>query len=674
MLIFIDSQGNVVGRTPGGLTQGSSKANVLQLVAPFPTAIASVSFQLPNGIVLGPGLEDGFGETANEYVMTEAFKIPGYGVGGSELTVFNFTCNKQITALAGNLGIQFFLSIGEIIEGANGEPPVYGGYTISVPMINVPVYNGTRFIPQPTMTADNTDFYSELLEKVSAILTNSQAAVVEADRAIRTADAATQTADNAADIANEVKRRAVLKDPPKDQYGQQTQRIEGTVATDHIIAYYIDAEGVIRAVRGVELLDGAPILIIGSDKNLNDVTYYIKGYKKLDENNNEYLAGIALIGVENSIEGKTNFLGDVEVRGTIYGQRANFTDADIDGNLNVSGNTRGDFAYFNEIGVDDVLNVYGRLNVNGPITSVSQEKLVVKDNIIVTNSDGLSFSSSGIVINKGNGKAYGILYQPAGDLVYIGEGTYSLDNEGKPNFSFDTGEALPLAARSDNFRTDNEIPVFDPRSKSLVPSGKTPSSFVPKSISTAYREAYVNNYGEDGTMRIVQDVQGNPNFGSYTIACRNPKGGMTVTDAINDFDAVNKRTLDKSIANSSSWTEPFNSLDASWLFENKPSEIIMDISIQYKDEPYSLLKYSCIRSHLIRGTQPVQGRNAYLSTSTVMVITDSEDDSLVNDEVGYLLFQKSFSGISASFTTVQSTQMFTEGDCNFEVKVIMYKE
>lgn len=624
MLIFIDSQGNVVGRTPGGLTQGSSKANVLQLVAPFPTAIASVSFQLPNGIVLGPGLEDGLGETADEYVMTEAFKIPGYGVGGSELTVFNFTCNKQITALAGNLGIQFFLSIGEIIEGADGEPPVYGGYTIAVPMINVPVYNGTRFIPQPTMTADNTDFYSQLLEIISGIKTTTESLL----------------------------NRAVLKDPPEDEYGRQTQRIEGTVETDSIISRGIYAEGSIGTDGGVDLSSDAPIRITGFDKDGNEVTYYIKGYKKLDENNDEYLAGIALIGGENSIEGKTNFLGDViftkpvsindtatiskaarflggwlgkrtansadktaitldpdmgirfdgeheenyiedsgvsikpiygyepypvdttivsgvqisgnplliynpeegelvavdrniilsvlgdirasgkltvegaaEVRGTIYGQSANFTDAYIDGTLEIAGD----------------------LNVSGKTTTVEHETLVIKDNIIVTNSDGLNITASGLVINKGNGKAYGILYQPAGDLVYIGEGTYSVSG-GIPYFDFDEGQALPLAARSENF-PNGEIPIFDAATASFKPSGKTPSNFVEKTAQTAHRVAYINARGEDTTMQIVNDFTDGSKFTVYTIACRNKDGCITVNDPINPLDTVNKRTLDNALAN-----------------------------------------------------------------------------------------------------------------------------
>lgn len=174
MLIFINSNGEVVGTTPLGITQGSSKANTLQLVCPFPNAIVSVSFQLPNGIVLGPYLEDDYGAPANEYVMQKAFTIPGYGVEGSELTVYTYTCNKEISALPGKLGVQFFVHFGEVVKVEEKEANEYGGYTLAVELIQIPIYNGTKFIPNPAFSSNipEVDTWDEVLELLSGLRTD----------------------------------------------------------------------------------------------------------------------------------------------------------------------------------------------------------------------------------------------------------------------------------------------------------------------------------------------------------------------------------------------------------------------------------------------------------------------------------------------------------------------
>lgn len=174
MLIFVNANGEVVGTTPLGITQGSSKANTLQLVCPFPNAIVSVSFQLPNGIVLGPYLEDDYGTPANEYVMQKAFDIPGYGVEGSTLTVYTYTCNKEISALPGNLGVQFFVHVGEVVEVEEEEANEYGGYTLAVELIQIPIYNGTKFIPNPAFSSNipEVDTWDEIIELLSGLRTD----------------------------------------------------------------------------------------------------------------------------------------------------------------------------------------------------------------------------------------------------------------------------------------------------------------------------------------------------------------------------------------------------------------------------------------------------------------------------------------------------------------------
>ena len=135
--------------------------------------MVSLSFQLPNGIVLGPYVE-GTGEIANDYVMQKAFEIPGYGAEGSELTVFTYTCNKAISALPGKLGVQFFIHVGEVVAVEEEEANEYGGYTLAIELIQIPIYNGTKFIPNPAFSSNipEVSTWNDILELLSGLRTD----------------------------------------------------------------------------------------------------------------------------------------------------------------------------------------------------------------------------------------------------------------------------------------------------------------------------------------------------------------------------------------------------------------------------------------------------------------------------------------------------------------------
>lgn len=154
-----------------------------------------------------------------------------------------------------------------------------------------------------------------------------------------------------------------------------------------------------------------------------------------------------------SVEATNVTATDISATGTIIGQ-----------NISVAGN----------------MDIAGNLNVKGDTVIQDHETLLIKDNIIVTNSSGASFSTSGIVIcidqnvqQDGSGNAYGILYDTSTQAVMIGMGIYEEPDEdnSEPKFDFIENQALPLAARDGFDNKGGYFPVWDAVKNAFVPSG-----------------------------------------------------------------------------------------------------------------------------------------------------------------------------------------------------------
>ena len=120
--------------------------------------------------------------------------------------------------------------------------------------------------------------------------------------------------------------------------------------------------------------------------------------------------------------------------------------------------------------------IQGDLSVTGTTTTKNTETLNVKDNVIVANADGAEvIEDSGFAIKTSTTTAYGIMYDPVGDGVKIGLGSF--DENGK--FIYDEGEAQFLATRADNI-TDGNLPQWDNEKKQFVDSGEKIGDFVKK--------------------------------------------------------------------------------------------------------------------------------------------------------------------------------------------------
>ena len=115
------------------------------------------------------------------------------------------------------------------------------------------------------------------------------------------------------------------------------------------------------------------------------------------------------------------------------------------------------------------VQITGDLTVNGTTTTNDAETLQVKDNYIVTNSDGATLAGySGILIRTNSIVTYGITYDPIRNAVLLGQGVYNSDG----TFSFNSGEGLPVAIRAVSTLWTTG-PVWDSTNNQFVDGGKS---------------------------------------------------------------------------------------------------------------------------------------------------------------------------------------------------------
>lgn len=140
--------------------------------------------------------------------------------------------------------------------------------------------------------------------------------------------------------------------------------------------------------------------------------------------------------------------------------------SDVDKKLDKTGGT-----------VSGNLSVQGNLNVAGTTVTKDTETLLVKDNIVVTNSDKAELLNlSGLAINKNANQTYGIMYDPTTDSVKLGLG--SIDETGKFTFS-ENGN--PVAVRADSsLLVDGHLIKWDATNNRFVDTGKSVDDFVLK--------------------------------------------------------------------------------------------------------------------------------------------------------------------------------------------------
>ena len=168
------------------------------------------------------------------------------------------------------------------------------------------------------------------------------------------------------------------------------------------------------------------------------------------------------------------------------------------------------------------VNISGNLNVSGETTTISTETLTVKDNMIITNSEGtgLEVKPSGLGIRTGEVSTFGIVYVPNADSEGNGElqaGVGTLD--GSNEFSFNEGEGSPVALRdsSDHF-IDGHLVEWNAGTYKIVDSGVNASEIALQSdvdaIETSVSE--INNSITDLEKNITNITNGTTTVGKAT--------------------------------------------------------------------------------------------------------------------------------------------------------------
>lgn len=143
------------------------------------------------------------------------------------------------------------------------------------------------------------------------------------------------------------------------------------------------------------------------------------------------------------------------------------------------------------------LTITGDLTIKGTTKTQDAQTQLIEENIIELNSGKVlnEIQLSGVVINKDNTSAYGIVYDPKSDAVKLGLGE---TNNGE--FSFNSNEGTPIATREEYNKDwkDDAIFVFDKETKKFKYSGKTLASFE-EEIMTKMRaemDIFVKDYVE----------------------------------------------------------------------------------------------------------------------------------------------------------------------------------
>ena len=177
--------------------------------------------------------------------------------------------------------------------------------------------------------------------------------------------------------------------------------------------------------------------------------------------------------------------------------------------------------------VDGSVSINGDLTVKGKTTTEEHETVLVRDNLVILNSEkvDLQTSKSGIVIYKNNETTYGIVYDPIDDTYKFGEGF--VDTEGE--FHFNTNEGQPLAIRDDSSKmVDGHVIVWDAVGHKLVDGG-LPVVVQPDWSQTDTAAAdYIKNKPDVDAMTSYTNTE----------AMVIDVGGIKASDHKNGFDGV----------------------------------------------------------------------------------------------------------------------------------------
>lgn len=134
------------------------------------------------------------------------------------------------------------------------------------------------------------------------------------------------------------------------------------------------------------------------------------------------------------------------------------------------------------------ITIQGDLLVNGTTTTNDTETLTVKDNIIVTNSDGVTLNNlSGLFIKTGTTTGYAVVYDPSTSTVILGEGT--IDDTNEVAVVAEERKAIVTRPDNDSALTNGNLTYWDSSTRGIT----TSNIAVDEVVIQSELESQVNN-------------------------------------------------------------------------------------------------------------------------------------------------------------------------------------
>jgi hypothetical protein len=501
MIFYFNSKGTLIKANPEAVFQGSNNANAIYFVAPFAASnTVLATFILPNGDIY-----------RTPVLLTSAGAIDGVVLDGEEedFAIWFTYLTKPITQYHGDLTCQF-----AVYDGSYQD----GNAKATTEAVTIKINKG---VAQPLVAPSDT-VYDQIADALAAL--TGRIAALEDWKTKLAGKSVVYTNDASGNAKPEpystsktgstiVKRlpdgrvkvqTATEKDDavPLDQVndliaggldianelGQSTTKaVSQKVVTDNFNATNAKAQTNatdIATIKSKQATDEANIakntadIAKKLDKNTG-VTSYHQVYGKLADGS-WYMFDIASDATAGAIVGYDGYMRFQAFDGVAALDVVN--KQQLDKKLDKTGGT-----------VSGNLSITGDLNVSGKTITSEETTQVVKNSIIVLNSDGTDLTTklAGVVIRTSSAatnNAYAIAYDKATDSVKLGMGTVTSSGTGENkvySFTFASGEGEPVATRADSsLLTTNHLLKWDALSMKLEDSGLDASKIGADKIRT----------------------------------------------------------------------------------------------------------------------------------------------------------------------------------------------
>lgn len=233
--------------------------------------------------------------------------------------------------------------------------------------------------------------------------------------------------------------------------------------------------------KGAALLNGEVVADSNGNEYIMNDNDIIGVPDKTDERLDKLEADSEFIN-QRSIENQTNINSLISgetpcasARADRIGRVIDETYVDIENDQTISGDKtfnhlttfNGKAQFLDGLSAVGDVSIQGNLMVSGDTTTLDTVTLQVQDNVIVANADGAELvEEAGFAMKTSATAAYGIMYDPAGDGVKIGLGSF--DDNGK--FVYGENEAQFLATRADELG-DGNVPQWNSTENRFDDSG-----------------------------------------------------------------------------------------------------------------------------------------------------------------------------------------------------------